>query len=435
MKTMRRILPVLAATILHFMGSAAATDAPASTAADWPCWRGIAHTGISTDKEWSAEWPKDGPKVLWKVKVGPGCASVSVSGNRAYTSGSVQVGEKEVEVTEKKKEKGPDGKEIETPVKVMKKVALCEDTVFCLNTVTGDVLWKKGWSMPLGASGFEGGPCSTPCIDGKHLYVLGKTGRVTCLNAESGAEIWDYMPDKPANDIWGGLASSPLIDGGLLITSSRAFDKASGKIAWTAKHGCLWSSPVAFTHKDKHFIAFFGNQGLAAVDAATGEEAWYFPWGSDQNAADPIFFDDKVFVSSRRNGAKAEQCALLQLDENDHVPTVVWKNSNLMSYFHVRVLFNGYIYGADEEKFKCLDPKTGEIKWAIVGGRSQVTIAGDKLLIASTNGLSILEANPGEAKPLASAKVNASVPAVLANGCIYCRGGGEVTCLDVRKAP
>jgi len=38
-----------------------------STAANWPQWRGPERNGISQEKGLLAEWPKEGPRLLWQV--------------------------------------------------------------------------------------------------------------------------------------------------------------------------------------------------------------------------------------------------------------------------------------------------------------------------------------------------------------------------------
>ena len=44
---------------------------------DWPQWRGPKRNGISAEKDFIAQWPKEGPRRLWAAKVGIGYSSVS----------------------------------------------------------------------------------------------------------------------------------------------------------------------------------------------------------------------------------------------------------------------------------------------------------------------------------------------------------------------
>ena len=48
-------------------------------AADWPQWRGPERTGISGDTGLLQEWPKDGPKLVWKItELGTGYSSPAI---------------------------------------------------------------------------------------------------------------------------------------------------------------------------------------------------------------------------------------------------------------------------------------------------------------------------------------------------------------------
>src|SRR6266568_6595404 len=56
--------------------------APAA-AADWPQWRGPKRDGASAETGLLKEWPKDGPRLLWRIDdVGRGYGSPSVAGDR-----------------------------------------------------------------------------------------------------------------------------------------------------------------------------------------------------------------------------------------------------------------------------------------------------------------------------------------------------------------
>lgn len=423
---------VVACSVMAAESAAAPSISDAKAATEWNQWRGPNRDGISPDRDWSTDWKETGPKVPWKAKVGLGCSSVVVGGRRAFTMGNVQVGEKEVEVIEKVKQKSADGKETEVEQKTIKKQPVCEDSVYCLNVETGEVMWKRGWEQPLDPSGFEGGPTSTPCVDGDRVYFQGRTGRVTCHEVQTGRIIWEYMPEKPASTIWGGIASSPMVDGKLLIAAQAAFDKETGAIIWKPKRPLVWNSPVVFTSSGRRLLGFLSNNGLAALQSEDGKELWFLDWAADQNVADPVFFEDMVFVSSRRTKATAEQCGLFQIDRTG--PRAVWKNSNLMSYFQVRVLLNGYVFGCDEQNLKCLDIRTGEVKWAAGGGRGQLIASNGMLIIAWDGAVVIAEASSNGYREIAKAKCNAgSSPPSLSGGYLFCRGKGEITCLDVRK--
>src|SRR5260370_40842426 len=65
---------------------AARSTAPARSG-DWPAWRGPNGDAISSETNWTSEWPADGPKKLWTAQVGIGFSAISVAQGRAYTMG------------------------------------------------------------------------------------------------------------------------------------------------------------------------------------------------------------------------------------------------------------------------------------------------------------------------------------------------------------
>ncbi|MDP6035020.1 MAG: alcohol dehydrogenase, partial [Verrucomicrobiota bacterium] len=51
-------------------------------AEDWPQFLGPRRNGTYHGKDLAAQWPADGPKVLWKKKVGSGWSSAVTTGGR-----------------------------------------------------------------------------------------------------------------------------------------------------------------------------------------------------------------------------------------------------------------------------------------------------------------------------------------------------------------
>ena len=56
-----------------------------AVAADWPQWRGPRRNAISLETGLLKEWPKDGPKLVWRVAdLGEGYATPAVVGSRVF---------------------------------------------------------------------------------------------------------------------------------------------------------------------------------------------------------------------------------------------------------------------------------------------------------------------------------------------------------------
>ena len=197
-KKMKRLALTMAVTVALVTGV---------LAEDWPQFRGTGGSGQSAEKGLLKSWPSNGPKLLWQKTVGHGFASVSVVGDRLYTSGIV-------------------GGKL---------------AVSCLDTkAKGKVLWQT----PIdGASGGGyAGARSTPTVDGDCVYVLSDLGKVVCLKTADGKEVWskNILSTYGAKNISWKVSESLIVDGDKLICSPGgraamvALAKTTGKEIWAA---------------------------------------------------------------------------------------------------------------------------------------------------------------------------------------------------------
>jgi outer membrane protein assembly factor BamB len=385
---------------------------PRTSAEDWPRWRGPDLNGISQEKDWTTDWPKEGPTLLWRANVSTGFSAVAVAQGRLFTLGNSN----------------------ET------------ESVGCWDTVTGRPLWRHTYACPSDPEYHEGGPGATPTIDGDRLYTLGKRGHLLCLEAATGQPIWQLNVTNAvgsAKPRW-GFAGSPLVDGELLILNAgaagAAINKRSGKTVWTSGTNAPgYATPVPFTAEGERCVALFAAKALVGVRVRDGRELWRHPWETkwDINAVDPIVVSQRVFISSFDRGGAL-------LDVSVHPPKLVWQSREMLNNFNSCVLLDGFLYGVyghtdqAERDLRCLDVTTGEVKWKHEGlGLGSLMAADGKLIVLGEKGeLVVAAATPTAFKPLARAQVMGgrcwTVP-VLANGRIYCRNAsGTLICLDVR---
>lgn len=379
---------------------------------DWPCFHGPDHNNISKEKSWFGQWPAEGPKRVWKASVGAGFSSVSVANGRLHTMG----------------------------------VVAGQETVWCFDAKTGKEVWKHSYPYVFKPQYYEGGSSVTPTVDGDRVYSLGQAGEFHCFEAATGKSIWSQNLAKELGvevPTW-GFASSPFVEGDLLIlnagTHGSAVNKVTGKKVWSNGTGaCGYSSAVPFTWAGQRGVALLTAKEVVALEPKTGKLLWQHPWKTeyDVNAADPVISGDQVFVSSSyRSG-----CALVQFSTQPS--REVWRNKNFESHFNAALLVDGFLYGVDGEagkpaSFKCLDWKTGEVKWSEKGlGLGAVTAADGKLIILSEKGeLVIAAASSAAFKPLARAQVLGGkcwTAPVLSNGRLLCRNStGDLVCLDMK---
>jgi outer membrane protein assembly factor BamB len=405
--------PMLRMTASRIVLFVSLTALPAANAADWPCWRGPSHDGVSAETGWLDRWPDGGPRVLWKASVGTGFSSFAVAGGRVYTIGN----------------------EDNT------------DTVFCLDAATGKTLWSHAYPSDLGDKFFEGGPTSTPTVDGERVYTIGRWGDAFCFEAATGKVVWSknvcQETGLPAPG-W-GLAGSPVVHGDLLLLNAGdgglALEKATGKVAWkSAAKEPGYSTPLVVRFGDAERMLLGSGKSYVAVDPKTGAEAWRVKWVTQYgcNAADPVVDGGRVFLST----GYGKGAALLKPGAGE--PEVVWQGKVMRTQMNPCVLVGGFLFGADGDagqkgSLKCVELATGTEKWAKEGfGPGAVTVADGRLIALSEKGeLSVAPASPEGFQPTARAQVLGgkcwTVP-VLANGRICCRNAaGDVVCLDVKK--
>lgn len=384
------------------------------TAADWPHWRGPDYKGISAEKGWLAAWTGSGPKPRWRGAAGTGFSSFSVAGGRVFTMGN---------------EAGT-------------------ESVVAFDELTGKPLWKHSYPCPLDPNLYEGGPNATPTVDGDKVFTFSRQGQLFCLEAATGNVVWqrNLRQDTGAEEVEWGYSSSPLVQDRLLIlnlgTAGTAVDKTTGKVVWSNGRGKGgYATPVPFEFNQRPFIALFGAKALSLLDPKTGKVAAGFPWETsyDINSADPIIAGQSIFISSGYNRG----AALLNLASGK--PALVWENKNMRNHFNPCVLIDGHLYGIDGNAgrgaaLRCLDARTGAVKWSEASvGAGSLTAADGKLIVLSERGeLLIAPASPDGFKPTGRAQVLGGrcwTTPVLANGRILCRNArGDVVSLDVSNS-
>jgi len=381
-------------------------------AADWPQWRGPNRNGISSENV-SAAWPAEGPGVRWRASVGTGFSSISISHGRAYTMGNTNN----------------------------------EDTVWCFDASTGQRVWNHSYAAPLGPQWYEGGPGSTPTVDGNRVVTISKWGNVFCFDAAQGTVLWqrDLRRDGIKTNRW-GFAGSPLIWGNAVILNAGsagiALDRDTGCIIWcNGTNAAGYASPTRFETGGTEAVLIFAAKHLVALEAQNGRELWRQLWetGWDTNITDPLVWRERIFLSSFTRG-----CGLLSVPNGK--PEVLYTNMLMHMHLSPGVVLGDYLYAFNgeakqETDLRCLYLPTGEVKWVSKDPTfGSLILADGKLILLSDKGeLLLAEASPVEFKPLVRAKVLSGVcwtaPA-LANGQLYVRNArGELHCLQLDARP
>ncbi|MBI1372136.1 MAG: PQQ-binding-like beta-propeller repeat protein [Phycisphaera sp.] len=389
-------------------------------AGDWPQLLGPERNGVAATDEKLIDWPADGPKVRWQREVGPGYASPAIADGRVVLFHSPNH----------------------------------TDTVECLELATAKVLWTFSYPANFRDKfGFDHGPRATPTIDavGRRVYTYGSQGMLHCLDFDTGKLVWsDDMQkhwDAPAG--WFGRACSPLVEGDLVILNVGgtggivAYDKKSGSVKWRdLDQEPSYASPVMTTVNDHRYAVFFTRAGVVVIDPKNGRVHGEVPWrpqiDASVNAANPVVFDDKVFVST-----SYDRGAMLAQIDNDGVHEL-WASQAMSNHYATSLYREGYIYGLDGRQesgslsLVCLDVKTGKAVWhrdRLPAG-SLIRVGHEMLMLSEDGELTRLIALPSDLKFKAKATVLGdgirAYPA-LSHGLLVARDKTKMVCLEVGK--
>ena len=391
------------------------------SAEDWPQFLGPRRDGTYAGKDLAAQWAADGPKILWKEKVGSGWSGAAIAEGRVVLFHR-------------------DG---------------AREVIECRHAVSNKQIWKHTYASNYRDQfGKDNGPRATPAISGGRVYTMGAGGIVTALDFKNGKPLWrvDTQKQFRANLGFFGMACSPLVHGKNVLLNIGgagnagiiALDINSGKLRWkTSADSSSYASPMIAMLEGKARALFFTRAGLEAVEPSTGKTLFTFPWrpaiNASVNAATPLVSGNLVFISTSYN----KGAALLAVKDNQ--TETIWARDGVMSnQYATCVLHKGHLYGfhgradAGGCELRCVELKTGKVKWSQPGLRSgTVLLAGNELLILTERGeLLRAPSDPVSFRPTARAQILGftvrACPA-LANGRLYARDNNHFVCVDLRK--
>lgn len=410
--------------IAFFISTFACSIGIELTANDWPQILGPNRDGVAVGEKLLGEWPKSGPKEIWSKPCGQGYAGVAVKDEKVILFHRVGT----------------------------------NDIVECLDANSGKEIWKtETKSIYRGGFSSDLGPRCVPTIAGETVYIFGAAGNLRCLKLSDGKSVWkrDLFSDYKANEGYFGAGSSPLvIDGQVIVTVGGrnggviALQPESGKTNWkTDSITASYSAPTQISYNGKPAVAALNKLTFQIIAPKSGKllyETDFGKRGPTVNAALPLVFDNKLFLSSSYNvGAK-----LIDLADSNKT---IWENDSSMSSQYTTCIYHaGFLYGTNgREDFgngalRCVNALTGEVAWeAEEFGLAHLIKVNDQMLIWNIDGTVMLaDLNNKSFLKKESAKIfsgnSKSLPA-LSNGRLFVKsnaesGPGKIVCLQVGES-
>ena len=332
----------------------------AAAGSDSPQWRGPDRTGISPAADLLAEWPDDGPPILWRIDdIGAGFGSVATQDGTVYIQGT------------------QDG----------------DSAVFSRNAEDG----SAGWTTTLGPLLVQdrgNGPRGTPTVVGDHLFVITGTGILAKLQRSDGKVVWqkNLLTEYGASNPYWGISESPLVLDGVVYAmpgGSKATVVAlateNGNEIWAQHYGhkASYSSLMPATFHGVDVLVGFTQSAGIGVRRSDGELVWEYaaPANRTANAATPVI-GGNIVVYSSGYGTGAGAIEILEGEGGKLDTRELWFQSRLQNHHGGIVLYDGHLYGFFGNALACADLRTGEIAWqARSVGKGSLTIADGKLFL------------------------------------------------------
>jgi outer membrane protein assembly factor BamB len=397
-------------------------------AADWPQWRGPQRNGISAETGLLAEWPKEGPRLVWQIKdIGSGYSTPSVVGDRLYLLSSQGTNDEFVQALDAK-----DGKQV--------------------------------WSQRIGKVGNPNqqpnypAARSTPTVDGELLFAFGSDGDLACLDRATGKVRWQ----KNVRQDYGGqpgiwaYSESPLIDGEAVVCTPGgsnatlvALSKKTGELIWKCAvpgdEQAAYSSALVIEAGGVRQYIQMVQKALVGVEAKTGKLLWRYnrtAKGSPAVIPTPVADGDFIYSGGAMAGGGGVR---LKASGGAFEAEQVYFSPKLPTSVGGAVKVGEYLYGTSAAGLLCLEFTTGTVKWDDRSiGAASLCCADGRLYLHGENGeVALVEATPeayhekGRFKPTDPPDRGASKAwayPVIADGRLYIRDIGTLWCYDVKAS-
>ena len=309
---------------------------------------------------------------------------------------------------------------------VTETVGKSNEVVTAFEISTGKKLWSADWKgsmrVPFFAAANGSWIRATPGYDDGRLYVAGMKDVLVCLNTETGDTIWkrDFPEETKSAVPSFGSVSSPLIDGDFLFVQAggglQKLDKRTGKTIWKVlddgggMSGSAFSSPYLATIAGQKQLIIQSRETLQGVDPIEGTILWSqdIPAFRGMNILTPTVFNDSVFVSTY--GGTTQLLSLTpNADDGDKFEVAPKWNVGLQGYMTSPVVINGFAYWRlKNQRFACINLETGKVQWRSkpFGKYASLVASGDKILALDEKGtLMMLRANPEQFELIDERKV------------------------------
>jgi len=390
------------------------------------------------------QWPPEGPKELWRAKIGWGKSAVVEANGLAFTA--AETDDKQWAV--------------------------------CLDPSNGATRWKH-LLFPEKNRHFTFGPVTSPVIDGDRGYFIPYAKYesdvwemrcpIVCLKTD-GTPLW--RADKT---FWATEGSTPLVvDDTLYVAADNpqrailaALDKMTGELRWTvtakkSERNRELGAPASLTYQvvegiPQVIVATYGTREVLGVHADTGNVMWRCPYPAEiilGLISTPVAVGSRLFVcGGEGRGKNFSVCLQMQVVDGKITYKELYRSTELQTNMYNTVaIYQDAVFGFGGGKragfLHCTNLEDGRLLWKNDSKdwtKDQNLIIADGLLFALTkknpqtekNELVMAEASRAGYRELGRVRLDVELgrpqQPTIANGRMYIRGMEWVVCYQIAK--
>ena len=386
-----------------------------SFAEDWPGWRGPRGDGTIIDSSAPVKWSLP-DNLVWKLPIeGKGHASPIVIGEKLFL----------VTAIEKDKSR----------------------KLLCIDRKKGREIWRTDVLK----SPFErvhrlnSRSSSTPCSDGKRIYVsfLDATHMYVAAYDLDGKKLWEVRPGVFSSIH--GYCSSPILWKDTVIINGDhdgpgylvALDKKTGKTIWKIdrpNNTRSYCTPIIREIDGRNQLILSGSLCVASYDPDNGKLHWISDGPTEQYVASMVYNGNLLFMTC--GFPKRFMQAIKPTGSGNVTKThVAWQTTKGCSYVPSPVAVGPYfVVVADNGVASCFVAKTGERLWMerLKGGHSASLLTVNGLVYFLSDGGIMTVVKPGpKFEILAENKVgeNTYASPIVSKGNLFIRGEKNLFCI------
>ncbi len=392
---------------------------------DWTRWGGPSGDfAIAGGPRLVDAWPASGPKVLWNRDLGDGYSAILCRGGRLFTM--YRDGEMEI--------------------------------VTALDAQSGEVIWDFAYEAgryPDMAKSFGEGPNATPLLIGERLVSIGITGKLTCLDVDSGDPAWEldlherFGRQKRREEY--GYSGTPLAYDGkvlVLVGGDRhavvALDPRDGSVVWGSAPGRVsYAPPRLLRIAGRDQFVYFSPTEVIGMDPKDGSPLWSYPVEcvTENNLTSVVQCSDQhLRVACQLDGGTR----VLAIGEKDGkwASEALCTSRTLKQGHWNSIALGDYVYGSlgdATSMFGAVNWRTGETAWKERGFHAaQLVHADGKLVFVAESGeVALARVSPTGLEILCSYPILESVTwtvPTLVGTTLYARDRKRIVALDLAQS-